>query len=158
MKTITILKTKKASGEICGWCKNPIFIGTEFVIEERATWFRGDDETYSIHEACYHREEAKERAKQEKQSKEIGAYLERHKNRLIDIEKTLLEKGVEIKKHNDDQQWVFNNQFDWWPNTGTLIDRKGKKRYQVSSKNKKELFSILKITFSEKYDNSSIEP
>lgn len=143
MKNITVLKKSSPSGIKCGSCKQPILSGKEFVVEERVSWFRGDDEIYSLHESCYHRMESQERAKIQRQQQAAGRAHANRAKVLMAFETECYGRGITIQKFNGDSHWRLNGNIDWWPNTGTTM-KKGKHLGYIYPKENYKLFALIK--------------
>jgi len=135
--------SQKATGSICGFCKHPIETGEEIQLEERSTWFRSDDEVYYVHQSCFDKHKAREAENYRRQQESNEKFRERHEHRMSRIVEELKSKNVSYQVHNDGTHWVLNNKFDWWPSTGTFINRETKKRAYITSHDREKLLKLV---------------
>lgn len=128
MKDVYIQKQEPAtSTQQCGFCAKLIDSGIQIYLEDRSSWFRGDDESFWVHQSCFSKAENEERVKQEKADREYAAYADRQERNLAKLLIDLRMDGIEIVTFNHEQHWrlSFNGiKVDWWPSTGTLLGHK----------------------------------
>lgn len=143
MKGVTIELRREATGAKCEFCGNPIKDGKEFILDARVSWFRGDDETWIVHEKCYHKKESESRAKARKIAEANQTYLGRRTQRLLNFEEELSMRKIPLVKYNDGSHWFIGGKIDWWPSTGTLVFRDTKKQRYVPEKRAIDILSLL---------------
>jgi len=134
---------KIASG-VCGVCKETKPIKR---LEWRVDWFQGNCEFEDICSSCLNKRNQKEEARREAYYKKMEPVWERQRQKREDREDNLKslvwQLGINIQEY-DNGQWSFGNVLDWWTTTGTAIERKSRKRHDLSFKKPEQIIKVLK--------------